>query len=194
MLAALAALSTPAAGQGGAARASGAPPRDAPAGGLTAGLVYTVGGSWQIQGFDVGYARAVHAGPLAVAAVGARLGEFINQDQIYGGSRGFVGGVTLATRTAMAPLAAIGADSAPVSFGVDLTLEATAYGAAHSPLPMGSFWGAVSFLPGLRIGNRTAWQGALLIGPTVFLGQVTQVRAFLGVRYEAALARGKRQP
>src|SRR5207245_8078099 len=32
---------------------------------VTAGLAYTVGSGWQVEGFDVGLARAVHAGPIA---------------------------------------------------------------------------------------------------------------------------------
>jgi hypothetical protein len=44
-------------------------------------------------------------------------------------------------------------------------------------------------LPGLRYGPPNGSQFALLVGPTVFFGQVTLVRPFLGVRFEAPLAR-----
>jgi len=54
MLTALVGLSTPLAGQGNA---------------LTAGLAYTVGSGWQVEGLDFGVARAVHAGPIAALSL-----------------------------------------------------------------------------------------------------------------------------
>lgn len=186
MLTALAGLSTPGAAQGGTS--------GAPAGGVTLGLAYTVGTSWQLQALDVGYAHTVRAGPLSVAALTARIGDFIDQAAIIGGSKGFVCGVTLAGRTGTVRLADIGSDSSPTRLGADVTLEATGYAGAHSPLLVGSPWGAVSALLGLRVGNPTAAQYALVVGPTVFLGHGSDVRAFLGIRYEAALARGGRSP
>ncbi len=185
MLAALAALSTPAAAQTGAGPG---------AGGWSLGLAGTLGGGWQVEALDVGYAHAVHAGPVSVAAATARLGYFADEGAIIGGTRGFVFGLTLAGRTAVARLADLGADSTPTRLGLDLTLEATGYAAARSPLPLGSVWGALSPLVGLRYGNATSAQYALLLGPTVFLGQVTQVRPLIAIRFEAALARGNRQP
>lgn len=185
MLTALATLSTPAAAQAGTG------PGD---GGWSVGLAGTLGSRWQVEALDVGYARAVRAGPVSVAALTTRLGYFADEGAIIGGTRGFVFGLTLAGRTAMARLADLGADSTPTRLGVDLTLEATGYAAANSPLPLGSVWGALSPLVGLRYGNANSAQYALLLGPTVFLGQVTQVRTFIAVRFESALARGKRQP
>src|SRR5256885_11109697 len=59
---------------------------------VTAGLAYTVGSGWQVEGFDVGLARAVHAGPIAALSLTARLGSFINEGAIIGGRRGVVVG------------------------------------------------------------------------------------------------------
>ncbi|HYT04105.1 MAG TPA: hypothetical protein VEM13_04410 [Gemmatimonadales bacterium] len=182
-MAALAALSTPL-----AAQSTGA------AGAWTLGFAGTLGGGWQVEALDVGYARALHAGPLSVAALTARLGSFVDENAIIGGTRGFVFGVTLATRTPMAHLADLGSDSSTNRLGLDVTLEATGYAGAHTPLPVGSPWGAVSLLPGLRFGDPNGAQYGLVFGPTVFLGQSTQVRAFLGLRFEAPLARGERHP
>jgi hypothetical protein len=179
MLTALAALSTPLAGQGGA---------------LTLGLAFTAGGGWQIQALEVGYARAVHAGPIAAVSLSGRLGEFMNQGAIIGGAQGFLFGTTLAARTPMTIVAELGSDSSTSRLGLDLTLEATGYVAANSPLPVGSPWGAVSLLPALRFGDPEGTRGGLLIGPTVFFGTITQVRPFLGLRFELPLARRERHP
>src|SRR2546430_13024129 len=65
MLTTLVGLSTPLAGQNA----------------LTAGLAYTVGSGWQVEGFDVGLARAVHAGPIAALSLTARLGSFLNKSE-----------------------------------------------------------------------------------------------------------------
>lgn len=179
MLAALAGLSTPLAGQGGA---------------LTLGLAGTLGGGWQIEALDVGYARAVHAGPIAALSLTARLGSFIDEGAIIGGARGFVFGTSLAARSPTWEIAELGADTSASRVGVDVTLEATGYAGSHSPLPVGSPWGAVSLLPGLRFGDPNGARFGLLIGPSVFLGNVTQVRTFLGIRFESPLARRERHP
>jgi hypothetical protein len=179
MLTALAGLSTPLAGQGGA---------------LTLGLAGTLGSGWQIEALDVGYARRVHAGPIAALSLTARLGSFIDEGAIIGGARGFVFGTSLAARTPTATIAELGADTGASRIGVDLTVEATAYAGSHSPLLVGSPWGAVSVLPGLRFGDPNGARFGLLIGPTVFFGDVTQTRVFLGVRFEAPLARREPHP
>jgi len=179
MLTALVSLSTPLAGQGGA---------------LALGLAYTVGTGWQVEGLDVGLARAVHAGPIAALALTARVGSFIDEGAIIGGARGFVFGTSLAARTPTATIAELGADTSASRVGIDLTLEATGYAGSRSPLPVGSPWGAVSVLPGLRFGDPNGSRFGILVGPTVFLGDVTQVRTFLGVRFEAPLARRERHP
>ena len=179
MLTALVGLSTPLTGQGGA---------------LTVGLAYTVGSGWQVEGLEVGLARAVHAGPIAALSLTARLGSFIDEGAIIGGARGFVFGTSLAARTPTWTIAELGADTSASRIGVDVTVEATGYVGSRSPLPVGSPWGAVSLLPGLRFGDPNGPRLGLLIGPTVFLGTVTEVRTFLGVRYEAPLARRERHP
>src|SRR2546422_5275641 len=74
MLTTLVGLSTPLAGQNA----------------VTAGLAYTVGGGWQVEGFDVGLARAVHAGPIAALSLTARLGSFLNERAIIRGAPGVV--------------------------------------------------------------------------------------------------------
>lgn len=177
MLTGLACLSTRLAGQSG---------------GWTAGLGGTLGTSWQVEAADVGYAHVAHAGPVAIVALTARLGSFIDENAILGGARGFVFGATLGVRTSMWQLAELGPESNTSAFGADLTLEATGYVGTNSPLPVGSPWGAVSLLPGLRFGTPDGGQLGLLIGPTVFFGTVTQVRPLLGLRFETALARDKR--
>src|SRR5881296_3997406 len=179
MLTALVGLSTPLPAQGGA---------------LTVGLAYTVGSGWQVEGLDVGLARAVHAGPIAALSLTARLGSFINEGAIIGGARGFVFGTSLAARTPTSTIAQLGADTSGGQIGLDFTLEATGYVGSNSPLPVGSPWGGVSGLLGLRFGDPKGSRLGLLIGPTVFLGTVTDVRAFLGVRFEAPLARREHHP
>jgi hypothetical protein len=180
MSAALLALSTP---LGAQARGS-----------WTAGLAATVGGGWQIEGADLGYVRAVHAGPLRVASFSARLGSFIDEGAILGGTRGFVFGLTLGGHTGLWRLADLGTETSKSEVGVDLTVEGTGYVGAHTPLPQGSLWGALTVLPGLKFGDPDGMQIGLLLGPTLFLGQVNQVRAFLGLRFEAPLARQEPHP
>ncbi len=178
MLIGLAGLSTPLAAQ------------ETRGGGLvTFGLAYTVGSGWQIQGFDVGYGRGMRSGPIAALSLSARLGEFIDQRAIIGGSQGFVFGATLAARSRALTIAEFGADTAPSHVGLDVTVETTGYAGAHSPLGIGSPWGAVSVLPGLRVG-----QFGLVLGPTAFFGTSTIVRAFLGLRFDVPLARRDRHP
>src|SRR5881397_1686945 len=139
MLTALVGLSTPLPAQGGA---------------LTVGLAYTVGSGWQVEGLDVGLARAVHAGPIAALSLTARLGSFIDEGAIIGGARGFVFGTSLAARTPTSTIAQLGADTSGGQIGLDFTLEATGYVGSKSPLPVGSPWGGVSGLLGLRFGDR----------------------------------------
>src|SRR5438552_8038646 len=132
---------------------------------VTAGLAYTVGSGWQVEGFDVGVARAGRAGPIAALSLTARLGSFIDEGAIIGGARGFVFGTTLAARTPTATIAELGADTSASRVGVDLTVEATGYLGSRSPLPVGSPWGGVSVLPGLRFGDPNGPRLGVLIGP-----------------------------
>src|SRR5207245_9565887 len=98
MLIGLAGLSTPLAAQ------------ETRGGGLvTFGLAYTVGSGWQIQGFDVGYGRGMRSGPIAALSLSARLGAFIDQRAIIGGSQGLVFGATPAARRRRPATAAAGA-------------------------------------------------------------------------------------
>ena len=179
MLATLVGLSTPLTAQSGA---------------LGIGFAGTLGSGWQIEGLDVGYVRRAHGGPVGAFSLAARLGSFVDEGAIIGGVRGFIFGTTLAARTPSATLAQLGSDSSASRVGFDLTVEATAYAGSNSPLPVGSPWAAVSVLPGLRFGDPNGTRFGLLIGPTVFLGSVTQTRAFLGARVETPLARRERHP
>ena len=178
MLAALGGLSTPLAGQSA----------------LALGLAFTVGSGWQIEALDAGLTRRVHAGPIAAVGLGARLGSFIDEGAIIGGARGFVFGTTLSARTHTATIAELGADSSTSRVGLDLTVEATGYVGSRSPLPEGSPWGAVSVLPGIRFGDSNGGGLGLLFGPTVFFGDITRVRPFLGIRFDTPLARRERHP
>src|SRR2546422_9316870 len=83
MLTTLVGLSTPLAGQNA----------------VTAGLAYTVGSGWQVEGFDVGLARAVHAGPIAALSLTARLGSFINEGAIIRRARRVVFRPSVPART-----------------------------------------------------------------------------------------------
>src|SRR2546428_12127275 len=112
MLPALVGLSTPLAGQGNA---------------LTAGLAYTVGGGWQVEGLDFGVARAVHAGPIAALSLTARIGSFIDEGAIIGGARGFIFGASLAPRTPTWTIAEPGADTGAHRVGGAVTGQATGY-------------------------------------------------------------------
>jgi hypothetical protein len=179
MLAGLVGLSTPLAAQGGA---------------LTVGFAGTVGTGWQIEALDVGYARRVHAGPIAAVSLAARLGSFVDEGAIINGARGFIFGTSLAVRTPSAIIAELGADTSASRVALDFTLEATGYTGSNSPLPVGSPWGAMSGLLGVWFGDPNGSRFGLLVGPTVFFGSVTQTRAFLGARFETPLARRERHP
>lgn len=177
---ALVALSTPLAAQSRAA--------------LLLGYAGTLGGGWQVEAADIGYARSVRAGPLRVASVGARVGSFMDEGAIIGGARGFVFGVTLGGQTGLWTLAELGNETGANAVGVDFTIEATGYLGTRSPLSVGSPWGAVTTLPGLRFGSPDGARFGLLVGPTFFFGDVGDVRPFLGLRFEAPLARRERDP
>lgn len=182
MSVALIALSTPLAAQ---AERRGA---------WTLGFAGTLGGGWQIEAADVGYARAVRVGPLRVAALTARLGSFVDEGAVLGGSRGFVFGLTVGGHTGLRPIARLGTETSSGEIGVDLTVEATGYLGARSPLRLGSPWGAVTVLPGVRFGDPDGAQVGLLVGPTFLFGATGDVRPLLALRFEAPLARRERHP
>src|SRR5213592_4322610 len=143
---------------------------------LGVGFAATLGSSWQIEGVDVGFAG------------------FVDEGAIFGGTRGFISGLTLTARTGRSTLAELGDPTNLTTFGVDLTVEATGYLAANSPLPVGSRWAAVTVLPGLRFGNPGGSQFTLMIGPTFFLGHASDTRALLALRFDTPLARRRAPP
>jgi len=108
------------------------------------------------RGTGLWIARAVHAGPIAALSLTARVGSFIDEGAIVGGARGFVFGASLAARTPTASIAQLGADTSAGQIGLDFTLETTGYVGSHSPLAVGSPWGGVTGLLGLRFGIPTA--------------------------------------
>ena len=138
-------------------------------GAWTAGFAGTLGGGWQIEAADIGYARALRAGPLRVATLTARLGSFVDEGAILGGARGFIFGLTLGGHTGLLSLADLGTETSKSQVGVDLTVEGTAYVGTRSPFPEGSPWGAVTVLPGLKFGDPDGVQFGLQLGPAIFL-------------------------
>jgi hypothetical protein len=155
------------------------------------GVAATVGGSWQIEGVDLGYVTTWKAGPFRYLSIGGRVGVFVDESAITGGTRGIVGGLVLQTRTSILQLADVGSETNPSPFGLDLTLEGSVYAAANNPSQFGSAWGAVSVLPGVRIGNAQSVRYGLVFGPTLFIGSSTEVRPFLALRFEIPMGRGK---
>lgn len=153
------------------------------------GYFATLGAYWQIEAVEVGYVRKISHGLAAISLTG-RVGTFMNETAVVGGSRGMVFATTLATRTRMKRIAQLGEDERGTAIGLDLTLEASGYLAAVSQFWQGSRWGAIALLPGLRFGNA-----AIVIGPTAFFaGGKPALRALLAFRGEATLARRGRQP
>lgn len=190
MLAALGALSTPLAAQ---LERDTMPVR--PRGGaFSFGLAATIGDSWQYEAAEFGYVWRRGSSAIGAFAVSGRIGSFIDEGAILGGSRGFLFGATVGARTAMLKIAEIGNEFSLTAVGLDLTVEATGYLGANSPLPQGSQWAAVAVLPGLRVGGGNGPRYAIMAGPTVFLGSTTDWRALLAIRVETPLARGEGHP
>jgi hypothetical protein len=160
------------------------------------GVAATVGGSWQIEAVDLGVVRSIHAGPLRSVSVGGRFGAFIDEGALIGGARGFVAALVLQTRTGLLQLADVGNETNPSSFGLDLSFEGVAYGAANTPLSQqfGSAWVGLSVLPGVRFGDAHTLRAGLVFGPTLFIGPTTEVRPFLALRFELPMVHHKRQP
>ena len=160
------------------------------------GLAATMGRGWQIEGGEIGMQRRM-GGPLGAVSVAARFGSFIDEGAFIGGGRGFVAALVLGARTGSVGLFEVGTEDAPTRVAFDLTLETAGYLGANSPLPQGGRWAAVALLPGLRFGQTGGggMQYSLVLGPTVFFGGGDpDVRAFLGIRFEAPLARRERRP
>ncbi|MBI1967799.1 MAG: hypothetical protein HYS40_07400 [Gemmatimonadetes bacterium] len=158
------------------------------------GFAATLGSGWQIEGGEIGVQRHVGTGPVRFVTAAVRLGSFIDQGAIIGGGRGFVAALAVGARTGAVTLFEVGSEEEPTRVALDLTVEAAGYLGANSPLPQGGRWAAVAVLPGLRFGNPGSVQYHVLLGPTAFLGGKTDLRSFLGIRFEAPLARRERRP
>lgn len=157
--------------------------------GIGFGFFATLGSYWQIEAAEVGYVRTLSRGLAAVSLTG-RVGTFIDETAVMGGSRGMVFATTLGARTRMRRIAQLGEDDRGTAIGLDVTFEASGYLASGSPFSQGSRWGAIALLPGLRIGKA-----AIVIGPTAFIASgKTSVRGLVAFRGEATLARRGRQP
>jgi hypothetical protein len=180
MLVVLGALSTTLAAQSGGA--------------IGVGFAATLGGGWQIESGEIGYVRRMTRGPVRALSLGARLGTYIDEGAIIGGNRGFVFAPTLAARTGRLMLAELGDENNLTQIGFDVTLEATGYLTINPPPLQRSTWGAVAFLPGLRVGGGDGPQYGLVIGPTMFFGSKNEVRGLLAFRVEAPLARREPHP
>lgn len=158
---------------------------------LAIGAAAILGGDWQIEGGEVAWITQVNAGPLRYFSIGGRVGVFVDESQITGGTRGIATGLVLQTRTGMANVADVGNESNPSPLGFDVTFEGAVYGSANAPSEFGTVWGAVSVLPGLRIGTGPQMRYGLVFGPTIFFGKSTEVRPFLAVRFEVPMGRSK---
>jgi hypothetical protein len=163
-------------------------------GAIGVGFAATLGSGWQIESGEIGYVRRLARGPVRALSVGVRLGTFIDEGAILGGNRGFVFAGTVGARSGRLMLAELGDEHNLTEIGFDVTIEATGYLTANSPLPQGSSWAAVAFLPGLRVGSGDGARYGLVIGPTAFFGSKTEIRGLLAFRVEAPLARRESHP
>jgi hypothetical protein len=158
------------------------------------GFVATLGANWQIESAEIGYVRRLDRGLAAISLAG-RIGTFINESTMLGGSRGMVFGATLAGRTRMKSIAQFGQDEHGTGIGFDMTFEVSGYRASNSPLPQGNGWMAVSVLPALSIGSGDAPHFGIVLGPTMFLSSgKPAIRGLLAFRGEAPLARREPRP
>jgi hypothetical protein len=195
MLIVVGALSTPLAAQDAPPAAPAAPDATAPSrGAIGVGFAATLGSGWQIESGEIGYVRRLGGGFVRALSGSLRIGAFVDEGAILGGSRGIVAAGTVAARTGQMRLAEMGDQQALTSIGFDVTFEATGYLGSHSPMPQGSAWAAAALLPGLRVGSGIGPQYSLAVGPTVFFGSKTEVRGLLAFRVEAPLARRERHP
>jgi hypothetical protein len=158
------------------------------------GLAATLGSGWQIEGADLGLARRIGAGPVRALGVAGRFGSFINEGAILGGAQGFIAALALSARSGRLDLAQMGPDNNPTTFGLDLTVELAGWLGSSSPLAQRGRWTSVAVLPGLRFGSPDGGQWSLVVGPTAFLGHPTDWHGFLGIRFEAPLARREHRP
>lgn len=157
------------------------------------GFVATLGAHWQMEGAEFAYVRRMQRG-LAALSVSARVGTFINESTMLGGTQGIAFGGTIAARTRMRSFAQFGEEEHGTSIGADLTLEVTGYTTAQSPLSR-TQWVGISLLPALSLGSGDSPHFGIVIGPTLFLGDgKPAVRGLLAFRGEAPLARRERVP
>ena len=158
------------------------------------GFFATLGAYWQMEGVEIAYVRRLPRG-LAALSVSTRLGTFINESSMRGGSQGLGFGGTIAARTRMKSFAQFGEEEHGTAIGADLTLELTGYGASGSSPFSRKRWMAISLLPALSIGAGDAPHFGIVIGPTLFLGDgKPAARGLLSFRGEAPLARRERVP
>jgi hypothetical protein len=187
MLVAWGALSTPLHAQGEPRRGSNA---------IGFGFAATLGTGWQIEGAEVAYVKRRASGMFRALSFGARVGTFIDEGAILGGNRGIVFAPTLGVRTSSATIAEFGDELNPTAIGFDVTVELSGYLTSRSPLPIGSRWGAIAVLPGVRSGGGEGLGFGLMVGPTWFVGSdgKTSLRGLFAFRLEAPLARRERAP
>jgi len=169
-------------------------PAAPPAHAIGFGFVATLGAYWQMETAEIGYVRRPSRG-LAAIGVSARIGTFMNESSMLGGSQGVVFVGTLSARTHQKSIAQLGSDEKGTGIGFDLTLELSGYAAASSPMALGSRWVGVSVLPAFSVGSGSAPHFAIVIGPTLFFtAGKPAMRGLLAFRGEAPLARKERHP
>lgn len=158
------------------------------------GFVATLGANWQMETAEIGYMLRPSRG-LAAIGVSGRVGTFMNESTMLGGSQGVVFVGTLSARTHQKSIAQLGSDEKGTGIGFDLTLELSGYAAASSPMTLGSRWMGVSVLPAFSVGSGSAPHFAIVLGPTVFFtAGKPAMRGLLAFRGEAPLARKERHP
>lgn len=158
------------------------------------GIAATVGSGWQFEGADIGVVRPVSLGPVRYWSITGRFGSFQDEGAFVFGSRGFVAGVALAMHSGVVPIFEVGTEQNPTRVAVDLTIETSGYIANNSPFPQGNHWLGVAILPGIRTVTTDAFGASLMIGPVAFIGHETDIRTFLGIRFEIPLGPGPRGP
>jgi hypothetical protein len=177
-----------------AAQASSTPSNKPAPHAIAFGFVASLGANWQMETAEIGYMRRPARG-LAAIGVSARIGTFMNESSMLGGSQGVVFAGTLSARTHQKSIAQLGSEEKGTGIGFDLTLELSGYAAASSPMTLGSRWMGVSVLPAFSVGSGSAPHFAIVIGPTVFFTASKPVmRGLLAFRGEAPLARKERHP
>ncbi|MGH7520404.1 MAG: hypothetical protein ACREMI_03905 [Gemmatimonadales bacterium] len=193
MLVALGALSTTLAAQSNSAPQAPPAIKERPHA-IGFGFVATLGANWQMEGIEIAYARRLRRG-LAAISVSSRIGTFINESSMLGGTKGVVFGATLAGRTRMKSIAQFGMEEHGTGIGFDVTFEVTGYTASQALMSQGARWLAVSVLPAFSIGSGDAPHFGIVIGPTAFFsGGKPSMRGMLAFRGEAPLARRERRP